>query len=167
MSDTCGNDEVARMDVQSFEVDPQNLQVVREKQIKEETATAPHVFSGEDATVANSSPLDSNEKLIQVNYDLRSYEINSPVSFELNEFPQEALSAMSEGQIKNELPHHDYSDLPDLSDSILNDDDRIKFRELFRRYRDVFALADKQLGKTALVQHMIDTGNAMPIKQRP
>ena len=89
-------------------------------------------------------------------------------TFELNEFPQEVLSAMSEGQMKNQLPHHDYSDLPDLSDSVLNDDDRIKFRDLFRCYRDVFAFADEQLGKTSLVQHVIDTGDAMPIiKQRP
>ena len=59
-------------------------------------------------------------------------------TFELNEFPQEVLFAMSEGQIKNELPYHDYSDLPDLSDSILNEDDRVKFRELISYYRDVF-----------------------------
>ena len=65
------------------------------------------------------------------------------------------------------MPRHDYSDLPDLSDSILNDDDRIKFRELFRCYRDVFAFTGDQLGKTSLVQHVIDTGDAMPIKQRP
>ena len=88
-------------------------------------------------------------------------------TFELKEFPQEVLSAIFDGQMKNELPHHDYSDLPDLSDSILNDDDRIKFRELFRCYRDVFALADEQLDKTSPVQHAIDTGDAMPIKQRP
>ena len=67
--------------------------------------------------------------------------------------------------MKNELRHHDYSDLPDLSDSIMNDDDRIRFRELFPCYRDVFALAEEQLGKTSLVQHVIDTGDAMPIKQ--
>ena len=65
MSDTCGNDEVARVNVQSLEVDPQIFQVVREKQIKVETATAHHAFFGEDAIVANSSPLDSaNEELI-------------------------------------------------------------------------------------------------------
>ena len=69
--------------------------------------------------------------------------------------------------MKNGLPHHDYSDLPDLSDSILNDDDRNKFRELFRCYRDVFAFTGDQLGKSSLVQHVIDTGDAMPIKQRP
>ena len=62
--DTCGTTIVARVNVQSFKLDPQVSQVVREKQIKVETATAHHVFSGEDAIVANSSPFDSNEELI-------------------------------------------------------------------------------------------------------
>ena len=77
MSHTCANDEVAGVNVQSFGVDPQVVQMVRKKQIKVETATACHVFSGEDATLANPSPLDFNEQLIQVNYDHRSYEIKS------------------------------------------------------------------------------------------
>ena len=64
VSDFCGNDEVARVNVQSVEVDPQVFQVVREKQIKVETATVHHVFLGEDATVSNSSPLDSDEELV-------------------------------------------------------------------------------------------------------
>ena len=53
VSDTCGNHKVASVNVQSFEVDPQVFQVVRQKKIKVETATAHHVFSGEDAIVAN------------------------------------------------------------------------------------------------------------------
>ena len=64
VSDFCGNDEVARVNVQSVEVDPQVFQVVREKQIKAETATVHHVFLGEDATVSNSSPLYSDEELV-------------------------------------------------------------------------------------------------------
>ena len=55
---------MAQVNVQSFEVDPKVFQVVREKQIKVETATAHRVFSGEDATFSNSSPFDSNEELI-------------------------------------------------------------------------------------------------------
>ena len=92
---------------------------------------------------------------------------NEVETFELGESPQEVLSVVSEDQIKNKLPHCNDSDLPDLSDSVLNGDDRIKFCELFRCYCDVFAFADDQLGKTSLVQHVIDTGDAMPIKQRP
>ena len=61
----------------------------------------------------------------------------------------------------------DYSELPDLSESVLSDGDRIKFRNLFKKYRDVFAFPGDQLGRTSLVQHVIDTGDAMPIKQRP
>ena len=56
----------------------------------------------------------------------------------------------------------DYSELPDLSDG-----DRIKFRNLFKKYRDVFAFPGDQLGRTSLVQHVIDTGDTMPIQQRP
>ena len=63
--------------------------------------------------------------------------------------------------------HGDYSDLPDLSDSALVDGDKVRFKNLFSRYRDVFAFSDNQLGRTSLVQHTIDTGDAMPIKQRP
>ena len=44
---------------------------------------------------------------------------------------------------------------------------KIKFGDLFRSYRDVFAFTDDQLGKNSLVQHVIDNGDALPIKQRP
>ena len=63
--------------------------------------------------------------------------------------------------------HRDYSDLPDLADSVLSDGDKVKFENLFQKYRDVFAFSDDQLGRTSLVQHTIDTGDAMPVKQRP
>ena len=38
---------------------------------------------------------------------------------------------------------------------------------MFRKYRDVFAFPGDQLGRTSLVQHVIETGDAVPIKQRP
>ena len=61
----------------------------------------------------------------------------------------------------------DYSEFPDLSNSILNDDEKVKFKNLFNKYRNVFAFPGDQLGRTSLLQHVIDTGDAMPIKQRP
>ena len=61
----------------------------------------------------------------------------------------------------------DYSEFPDLSNSILNDNERVKFKNLFNKFRNVFAFPGDQLGRTSLVQHVIDTGDAMPIKQRP
>ena len=48
----------------------------------------------------------------------------------------------------------------------MNDDERLKFKKLFNEYRDVFAFPGDQLGMTSLVQHVIDAGDAMPIKQR-
>ena len=43
----------------------------------------------------------------------------------------------------------------------------VKFRDLFEKYRAVFALSNAELGRLLLVQHMIDTGDATPIKQMP
>ena len=63
--------------------------------------------------------------------------------------------------------YKDYSQLPDLSGSVLSDGDKVKFRDLFKKYRDVFAFPGDQLGRTSLVQHVIETGDAVPIKQRP
>ena len=50
---------------------------------------------------------------------------------------------------------------------MLGDDDKVKFRDLFKKYRDIFAFPGDQLGRTSLVQHVIETGDASPIKQRP
>ena len=52
-----------------------------------------------------------------------------------------------------------------MSDSVLSESDKIKFGDLFQSYRDVFT--NDQLGKTSLVQHVIDSGDALPAKQRP
>ena len=54
-----------------------------------------------------------------------------------------------------------------MSNSILNDDEKVKFKNLFNKYCNAFAFPGDQLGKTSLVWHVIDTGDATPIKQRP
>ena len=83
-------------------------------------------------------------------------------AFELN-----ATEKIEETSNYEQLEKHAYSQLPDLSNSILSTDDKVKFRDLFVKYRDVFALSDSELGRTSLVQHVIDTGDATSIKQRP
>ena len=42
-----------------------------------------------------------------------------------------------------------------------------KFAKLLVNYVDVFASSDKDIGRTNITKHTIDTGNAKPIKQRP
>ena len=83
-------------------------------------------------------------------------------AFELN-----ATEKIEETSNYEQLEKHAYSQLPDLSNSILSTDDKVKFHDLFVKYRDVFALSDSELGRTSLVQHVIDTGDATPIKQMP
>ena len=38
---------------------------------------------------------------------------------------------------------------------------------LIHQYKDVFSLSEQELGRTNLISHHIDTGNARPIKQQP
>ena len=83
-------------------------------------------------------------------------------TFELN-----ATEKIEEPSNDEQPEKNDSSQLPDLSDSIWSTDDKVKFRDLFLKYRDVFALTDSELGRTSLVQHVIDTGHATPIKQMP
>ena len=82
-------------------------------------------------------------------------------TFQLSEAPEEFSYSLKT------MEKADYSEFPDLSDSVLSEADKIKFGDLFQSYRDVFAFTDDQLGKTSLVQHVIATGDALPIKQRP
>ena len=85
-------------------------------------------------------------------------------TFQLSEAPEEFSYSL---KTREKHSQADYSEFPDLSDSVLSEADKIKFGDLFQSYRDVFAFTDDQLGKTSLVQHVIDTGDALPIKQRP
>ena len=94
----------------------------------------------------------------RVDNDLATFEIskNSPSS-----------DAQHNSSDDRQQPNY-YSEFPDLSNSILNDDEKVKFKNLFNKYRNVFAFPRDQLGRTSLAQHIIDTGNAMPIyMQRP
>ena len=51
-----------------------------------------------------------------------------------------------------------------LSDSISNDDEKLNFKNLFGKYREVFVFLWDQLSRNSLVQHVIDTDDAMPMK---
>ena len=77
------------------------------------------------------------------------------------------ISNRSHSSSHDQLEKHDYSELPNLSDSILSANDEVKFHYLFEKHRAVFALSNAELRRLSLVQHMIDTGDATPIKQMP
>ena len=73
------------------------------------------------------------------------------------------LSKVSEGQ---ELPEH-LTDLYDRAVENVPEGDRVLIRELLVKYQDVFSRDDKDLGRTSLVKHHIETGDSKPIKQAP
>jgi len=64
-----------------------------------------------------------------------------------------------------------YEQLPDyLKDMVdragLTDEQRVKCAALICKYRSCFMSPDGPLGRTSVIRHKIDTGDAAPIKQR-
>lgn len=49
----------------------------------------------------------------------------------------------------------------------LTDSETERLQELLYNYQHVFALSDRDLGTTQMVQHRIETGNVLPIRQQP
>ena len=64
------------------------------------------------------------------------------------------------------LPDHLKPLIESLSQK-LSDQQRAKFKRLLVQFQDIFVGPDGQLGLTHLTKHCIDTGNHVPIKQRP
>jgi predicted aspartyl protease len=54
-----------------------------------------------------------------------------------------------------------------LSDSDLNEDQKNRLKKLLQQYRDVFANTDEELGRSGIIKMHIDTGDSLPLKQRP
>lgn len=65
-----------------------------------------------------------------------------------------------------ELPPH-LHDLYERSCKHLQSIDRIKLKQLLVKHSELFAKSGDDLGRTSLVTHKIDTGDARPIKQAP
>jgi predicted aspartyl protease len=55
----------------------------------------------------------------------------------------------------------------DLSESVLNNEQKFKVEELLLKYRHVFANTDSELGRTSAIKHKIDTGDNPPCRARP
>ena len=55
----------------------------------------------------------------------------------------------------------------DLSNSALNDDQKVQLNTLLNKYSDLFANHSFDLGRTHLASHNISVENALPVKQRP
>ena len=51
--------------------------------------------------------------------------------------------------------------------SALDSSENSQFNSLLESFEDIFASSSLDLGHTSVVQHEIDTGNSMPIKQAP
>ena len=85
-------------------------------------------------------------------------------TFELKD-DEKSLPKVSNTSSENNS--NEYSKLPDLSNSDLDENSKRKLEQLLYKFRDLFPKDKSQLGRTNLVQHTIETGTYPPIKQRP
>ena len=67
--------------------------------------------------------------------------------------------------INSQFPEHLQSMIKDVA-ADLNEDEVCKIKKLIMQYQHCFMAPDGVLGRTNLVKHTIDTGNAVPVKQR-
>ena len=67
----------------------------------------------------------------------------------------------------NELPQHLQRLFEDSVQELYDDDQRKKVYALLCRNADLFAKDSSDLGRTDIVTHTIDTGDAKPVKQPP
>ena len=88
----------------------------------------------------------------------------------------EEVEALPAGSVKEERKFGDANDLPEhvkqlfedtVSKGVLDPVTTRGLKQLLFKHADLFARDDKDLGRTDLVQHDIDTGDARPIRQPP
>ncbi|MES9880089.1 MAG: reverse transcriptase domain-containing protein [Sedimenticola sp.] len=65
-----------------------------------------------------------------------------------------------------ELPHH-IKQIWDDCQELLDTDQRSRVKELLLNHESVFAVNKEDLGRTGVVKHKINTGDAPPVKQHP
>lgn len=84
------------------------------------------------------------------------------LAISLSDPPSQDLETTSEAPLPQN-PHIPF----DLSNTTLSLVEQEKLQALLLQYQDIFAPTASQLGRTNIVQHTIDTGEAPPIRLRP
>ena len=69
-------------------------------------------------------------------------------------------------QGKIELPEHMQA-VFDNNSNELTESQKIQFKNLLFKYQESFSQSSTDIGRTELIEHTIDTGQARPVKQRP
>ena len=78
------------------------------------------------------------------------------------------VSSIETEPSREKQPDVGVPDVPiDLSDTDLTETQKGQLQKLINEYRDIFALSPQELGRTNLVKHTINTGDAPPVRMRP
>ncbi|CAC5415188.1 unnamed protein product [Mytilus coruscus] len=74
--------------------------------------------------------------------------------------------SLDENPEESNLPEY-LKELWERSCIHLNENGSIDFPNLLKRYNNVFSKSSDDIGRTNLIQHEINTGSAVPIRQQP
>ena len=81
--------------------------------------------------------------------------------------PSEVEQTERDVETKGDILPEPLRQLWERSSEELTEGERDEVAQLLHRCKDVFSLSELDLGRTNLLTHCIDTGNARPIKQQP
>ena len=92
----------------------------------------------------------------EVEPNIATYELKEKVGENL---PEEASNL--------DINSHDYSAFPHLDEAKVEGYQMTQLKQLLFRYKDIFAYSLKDIGRTSIIEHTIDTGNHPPVCSRP
>ena len=97
--------------------------------------------------------------------------VTSVTELELPQVDSESTTSevhrnLPEGEYEETLPGP-LRELWERSAEQLTEEESHAVAKLLHRHKDIFSLSEQDLGRTKMITHHIDTGNARPIKQQP
>ena len=107
---------------------------------------------------------DDSETILNINTDIGTcesyYEQNQPIH------RCASITIKPEIPAVDQLPDH-LKDMFERSSTELETNEKDAFAELLLKYQNIFSKTPEDLGKTDRVQHRINTGHALPVRQPP
>ena len=126
-----------------------------------------NLLKGESVGFMRIQPLEISEIMTETS--------SAPSSLICEDDDKEVLN-MQEGDIVKETVEKKFITSPadievhrkvELQDADISDEQRQAFKDLCMEFKDIFSTDSGDIGKTPLLEVEIDTGNSLPITQRP
>ena len=145
----------------------QNKQKQKEEKTEEEAEEEEE--TKEEETESDSDSEEETEEEYEEEYlQQQLYYYNQQEAIEItNEMQQQMVPENTPKVVQKEFfyQYEETKEKGKFYTGTITEKQEEQFKEFMKDYQDLFVWTDSELGKTSLVKHSIDTGNASPIKQ--